>query len=85
MEGLKLGLRSTPQESTPDNLSSNLNVLPPDQARIFIRTGSRHVVSLWTCSKLCAISFAVGIFVGFTLKRRLRQWAGKLLKKLKDD
>lgn len=45
----------------------------------------RQVVSLWTCSKVCAISFAVGVFVGFTLKRRCKRWVTKLLKRLKDD
>lgn len=45
----------------------------------------RRVVSLWTCSKMCAITFVIGVVVGFSLKRSLRRWAGKLLKKLKDD
>uniref|UniRef100_A0A803NTA1 Transmembrane protein n=1 Tax=Cannabis sativa TaxID=3483 RepID=A0A803NTA1_CANSA len=44
-----------------------------------------RVVSLWTCSKLCAICFTVGVVVGYTLKRRVRRWASKLLKRLKDD
>ncbi|KAH0650617.1 hypothetical protein KY285_030712 [Solanum tuberosum] len=44
----------------------------------------RQAVSLWTCSKLCAICFVAGIFVGYTLKRRVRRWASKFLKGLKD-
>jgi hypothetical protein len=38
-----------------------------------------------TCTKVGAISFVVGVTVGFTLKRRLRQWAARLLKRIKDD
>ncbi|KAF8020739.1 hypothetical protein BT93_G1240 [Corymbia citriodora subsp. variegata] len=45
----------------------------------------RGVVSLWTCSKLCAISLVTGVFLGYTLKRRVRGWVSKLLKRLKDD
>ncbi|TVU21947.1 hypothetical protein EJB05_31618, partial [Eragrostis curvula] len=44
-----------------------------------------RVVSLSTCTKVGAISFTVGVVVGFTLKRRLRRWAAKLLKRIKDD
>ncbi|EES02495.1 hypothetical protein BDA96_03G077200 [Sorghum bicolor] len=44
-----------------------------------------RVVSLSTCTKVSAISFAVGIVVGFTLKKRLRRWAARLLKRIKDD
>ncbi|KAL6847891.1 hypothetical protein ACP4OV_022019 [Aristida adscensionis] len=44
-----------------------------------------RVVSLSTCTKVGAISFAVGVVVGFTLKRRLRRWAARLLKRIKDD
>ncbi|XP_010459583.1 PREDICTED: uncharacterized protein LOC104740620 [Camelina sativa] len=42
-------------------------------------------VSVWTCSKLCAVFFVAGVFVGYTLKRRVRKWASKLLRKIKDD
>nr|GEU45344.1 hypothetical protein CTI12_AA406670 [Tanacetum cinerariifolium] len=42
-------------------------------------------VSLLTCSKLCGICFVGGIIVGFTLKRRLRRWASRLLRRIKDD
>ena len=45
----------------------------------------RQVVSLWTCSKLCAVCFVAGVFVGYTLKRRVRRWASRLLRRLKDD
>lgn len=43
------------------------------------------MVSLWTCSKLCAVFFVAGVFAGYTLKRRVRRWASKLLRILKDD
>ncbi|GLT76224.1 hypothetical protein SLA2020_478970 [Shorea laevis] len=55
-----------------------------DQSRILVPRPPRNVVSIMTCSKLCAVCFAAGILVGFTLKRRLRNWASKLLHKLKD-
>lgn len=42
-------------------------------------------MALGTCSKLCLLSFSVGVLVGFTLKRRLRRWAAKLLRRLKED
>ncbi|PKA64897.1 hypothetical protein AXF42_Ash011499 [Apostasia shenzhenica] len=85
MEGFKLGNRSAPLEPISEKLSSKASELSLDQARIFSRTSPRHVISLGTSSKLCAISFVVGVFVGFTLKRRLRLWASKLLKRIKDD
>ncbi|XP_006643751.1 uncharacterized protein LOC102714864 [Oryza brachyantha] len=44
-----------------------------------------RVVSLSTCTKISAVSFAVGVVVGFTLKKRLRRWAARLLKRIKDD
>ncbi|XP_020577757.1 uncharacterized protein LOC110022932 [Phalaenopsis equestris] len=85
MERFKLGVRSPAQNSISDNSSSNYYEPPLDQTRVLVRAGSRNVVSLWTCSKLCAISFAVGVFIGFTLRRRLRAWASKALKRIKDD
>ncbi|KAL1207820.1 hypothetical protein V5N11_013991 [Cardamine amara subsp. amara] len=42
-------------------------------------------VSVWTCSKLCGVFFLAGVFVGYTLKRRVRRWASKLLRRIKDD
>uniref|UniRef100_A0A0E0JDZ1 Uncharacterized protein n=1 Tax=Oryza punctata TaxID=4537 RepID=A0A0E0JDZ1_ORYPU len=36
-----------------------------------------RVVSLSTCTKISAVSFAVGVVVGSTLKRRLRRWAAE--------
>ncbi|EOY30175.1 hypothetical protein QUC31_020389 [Theobroma cacao] len=54
-------------------------------SRVLVTRPPRQAVSLWTCSKLCAICFAAGIVVGYTLKRRVRRWASRLLKRLKDD
>ncbi|KAF2287103.1 hypothetical protein GH714_038192 [Hevea brasiliensis] len=56
-----------------------------DQSRALITRPPRQMVSLWTCSKLCSIFFVAGVVVGYTLKRRVRRWASKLLKRLKDD
>ncbi|XP_028759963.1 uncharacterized protein LOC114718712 [Neltuma alba] len=44
----------------------------------------RQFVSWLTCSKLCAICFVAGVVFGYTLKRRVRHWASKLLKYLKE-
>ena len=46
-----------------------------------MKLGSQ-LVFLSTCTK---VSFVFGVVVGFTLKRRLRRWAVKLLKRIKDD
>ncbi|OAY54036.1 uncharacterized protein LOC110610803 [Manihot esculenta] len=56
-----------------------------DQSRVLMTRPNRHMVSLWTCSKLCSIFFVAGVVVGYTLKTRVRRWASKLLKRLKDD
>ncbi|TYI71479.1 hypothetical protein E1A91_D08G298400v1 [Gossypium mustelinum] len=56
-----------------------------DTARVLVSRPPRQVVSLWTCSKLCGFCFVAGIIVGYSLKRRVRLWASKLLKRLKDD
>lgn len=56
-----------------------------DQPHVLVARAPRQVVSLWTCSKLCAISFVVGVVFGYTLKRRVQRWASNLLKRLKDN
>ncbi|GKV24688.1 hypothetical protein SLEP1_g34271 [Rubroshorea leprosula] len=60
------------------------SLVSADQSRMLVPRPPRNVVSIMTCSKLCAVCFAAGILVGFTLKRRLRKWASKVLHKLKD-
>ncbi|XP_004287667.1 PREDICTED: uncharacterized protein LOC101305590 [Fragaria vesca subsp. vesca] len=62
-----------------------LSAVLSDQSRIIVAKPVRGVVSLWTCSKFCAIAFVAGIIVGYTLKRRVKRWANKLLKKIRDD
>ncbi|XP_030539584.1 uncharacterized protein LOC115747529 [Rhodamnia argentea] len=57
----------------------------PEHPPVLFTRNPRGVVSLWTCSKFCAISLVAGIFLGYTLKRRVRGWVSKLLKRLKDD
>ncbi|KAE8768537.1 hypothetical protein D1007_59979 [Hordeum vulgare] len=44
-----------------------------------------QMVSLSACAKFGAVSFVVGVVVGFTLNKRLRRLATKLLKRIKDD
>ncbi|GAB2219214.1 hypothetical protein Drorol1_Dr00006845 [Drosera rotundifolia] len=62
--------------------SSSLSYAP---AGALITRTPRNVVSLWTCSKLCAAFFVAGVLVGYTLKRRVKRWASKLLRRMKDD
>ncbi|KAK6152062.1 hypothetical protein DH2020_014697 [Rehmannia glutinosa] len=75
-------------DSAPSSSASGIgcsSALSTDQSRLLLTRPPRQFVSLWTCSKLCAICFVAGIFVGYTLKRRVRRWASKLLRRLKDD
>ncbi|KAL3625271.1 hypothetical protein CASFOL_030725 [Castilleja foliolosa] len=65
--------------------SSSSSSFTTDQSRLLLTRPPRQFVSLWTCSKLCAVCFVAGIFVGYTLKRRVRRWASKLLRRIKDD
>ncbi|KAJ1282639.1 hypothetical protein BS78_03G067100 [Paspalum vaginatum] len=68
------------------NSSSRSVAAYSDQAQqVLVHRTAGRVVSLSTCTKVSAISFAVGVVVGFTLKRRLRRWAARLLKRIKDD
>ncbi|XVF48842.1 hypothetical protein PTKIN_Ptkin03bG0220900 [Pterospermum kingtungense] len=98
MEGLRNWVRSISNE-TKSGSSSLFAEIPynlrggggepagasVDSSRVLATRPPRQVVSLWTCSKLCAICFVAGIVVGYTLKRRVRRWASRLLKRLKDD
>ncbi|KAL0315909.1 UNVERIFIED_CONTAM: hypothetical protein Sradi_5469100 [Sesamum radiatum] len=71
--------------ASPSSGLGSSSALSTDQSRMLLARSPRQFVSLWTCSKLCAICFVAGIFVGYTLKRRVRRWASKLLRRLKDD
>ncbi|XP_049413553.1 uncharacterized protein LOC125876410 [Solanum stenotomum] len=100
MEGIQKAFRSAMSQADPNgsfsSISSALEKVPSksfasaasvssaDQSQLLLTRSSRQAVSLWTCSKLCAICFVAGIFVGYTLKRRVRRWASKFLKGLKD-
>ncbi|XP_051222335.1 uncharacterized protein [Lolium perenne] len=66
-----------------DAANSSSSAAFPDQ--VLVSRAAGRVVSLSTCTKVGAISFVVGVAVGFTLKRRLRRWAARLLKRIKDD
>ncbi|URD86111.1 hypothetical protein MUK42_33320 [Musa troglodytarum] len=88
MEKFKLGFRSLASDISTNTAPVNSSGFSSssDQAHVLVhRAPVGRVVSVSTCSKICAISFVVGVFVGFTLKRRVRRWASKLLKRLKDD
>ncbi|VFQ92561.1 unnamed protein product [Cuscuta campestris] len=64
--------------------SGSAKISSTDHSQLLLSRPPRQMVSLWTCSKLCAVFFVAGVFVGYTLKRRVRLWASKLLKRLKD-
>ncbi|KAK9075773.1 hypothetical protein SSX86_004102 [Deinandra increscens subsp. villosa] len=66
--------RGEPSSSSSSPAASLLVTRPP-----------RRAVSVLTCSKLCGVCFVAGIIVGFTLKRRVRRWAARLLRRIKDD
>ncbi|PON38638.1 Transmembrane protein [Trema orientale] len=96
MEGLQKVIRNFSKDSNLGSSSSSFEtprlseglsaaLSSSDESRVLVARSSRRVVSLWTCSKLCAICFAIGVVVGYTLKRRVRRWASGLLKRLKDD
>ncbi|XP_057967883.1 uncharacterized protein LOC131157615 [Malania oleifera] len=92
MEGLQKVLQKIPREhklgssySEKPSFSGGVSASSSEHSQVLATRVPRQVVSLWTCSKLCAIFFAAGVIVGYTLKRRVRHWASKLLKKLKDD
>ncbi|RCV24618.1 hypothetical protein SETIT_5G100200v2 [Setaria italica] len=68
------------------NSSSRSAAAFSEQAQqVLVPRAAGRVVSLSTCTKVSVISFAVGVVVGFTLKKRVRRWAARLLKRIKDD
>ncbi|XP_057840336.1 uncharacterized protein LOC131050170 [Cryptomeria japonica] len=54
-------------------------MLMPDSSVIVAHRPTRYTVSVWTCSKIALAAFAVGVFVGFSLckrlKRSMRRWS----------
>ncbi|CBI27763.3 unnamed protein product, partial [Vitis vinifera] len=90
MDGLQQLLRkaSRDYQSASRSLSERgggVSALSSEQSGVLVTRAPRQAVSLWTCSKLCAVFFVAGVVVGYTLKRRVRRWASKLLRRLKDD
>ncbi|XP_057767728.1 uncharacterized protein LOC130988006 [Salvia miltiorrhiza] len=59
--------------------------LSVDHSGMSVTRSSRQFLSLWTCSKLCAGCFVAGVVIGYTLKRRVKRWASRILRRLKDD
>ncbi|GMH18117.1 hypothetical protein Nepgr_019958 [Nepenthes gracilis] len=91
MEGVQKAFRKISKDVN-FGASSSVDAPPPPSATlnsapsgVLFTRPPRQMVSVWTCSKLCAIFFTAGVVVGYTLKRRVRQWAAKLLRRLKDD
>ncbi|KAK6944696.1 hypothetical protein RJ641_025798 [Dillenia turbinata] len=76
------GSSSSSSSPTASGFSS---VVSSDRSGVLINRPPRQAVSVLTCSKLCAFFFVAGVVVGFTLKRRVRRWASKLLRRMKDD
>ncbi|KAH7667892.1 hypothetical protein IHE45_12G089300 [Dioscorea alata] len=79
MEKFKLGLRSLAQESSSESGAVDGSGAS-DQALVLMQRAPRGMVSIWTCSKVCAFTFAAGVVVGFMLERRFKRWLRKLLK-----
>ncbi|KAL2939257.1 hypothetical protein RDABS01_000088 [Bienertia sinuspersici] len=77
-----LGSSAFDASSTPSSSSSSSYDLPPG---ILATRPPRNLVSVGTCSKLCAAFFIAGVFVGYTLKRRVRRWLSSIARRLKDD
>ncbi|KAI4335167.1 hypothetical protein L6164_013837 [Bauhinia variegata] len=66
-------------------MAASSSLSPPDSSLVLATRTPRQMVPLRTCLKLCAFCFIAGVFFGFTLKRRVKSWASKLLKRLKDN
>ncbi|KAH7851351.1 hypothetical protein Vadar_010372 [Vaccinium darrowii] len=79
----QLGMPSSSSSSSTEG--GGAVTLSTNHSGVLITRPPRQSVSLWTCSKLCTICFVVGVIAGFTLKRRVRRWASKLLRRLKDN
>ncbi|XP_024534923.1 uncharacterized protein LOC112347779 [Selaginella moellendorffii] len=48
------------------------------------RASSRFLVSASTCVKIAVVSFGIGVIVGFNLNKRVRKFASRMLKRLKE-
>ncbi|KAE8768527.1 hypothetical protein D1007_59969 [Hordeum vulgare] len=76
-------LQAAAQDAANSSSSSSSRSAFSDQLLVPREAG--RMVSLSACAKFGALSFVVGVVVGFTLNKRLRRWAAKLLKRIKDD
>ncbi|KAL3535486.1 hypothetical protein ACH5RR_003947 [Cinchona calisaya] len=85
LEKAKASFNNFSSAASSSSSSAPSNSIRTDPPPLLLTRQSRQVVSLWTCSKLCAAFFVAGVFVGYTLKRRVRRWASKLLRRLKDE
>ncbi|KGN51411.1 hypothetical protein Csa_007923 [Cucumis sativus] len=83
---MKSGISSSSVEALRnkgEGIASSLSSY--DHSRFLLATRPpRQVVSIWTCSKLCAVCFVTGVVVGYSLKRCVNRWISKLLRRLKD-
>ncbi|CAN4110013.1 unnamed protein product [Withania somnifera] len=78
MEGIQKAFRNAMSQDPNTSLTSisaalekapvksSASVSSADHSQLLLTRSSRQAVSLWTCSKLCAICFVAGIFVGYT-------------------
>ncbi|CAM0878655.1 unnamed protein product [Alopecurus aequalis] len=82
VEWLQAAAQDAANSTSSSSRSGTAALLRPVQLGPKIRC---RVMSLSTCTKVGAITFVVGVAVGFPLKRRLRLWAARLLKRIKDD
>ncbi|GAB4853683.1 hypothetical protein Ancab_017873 [Ancistrocladus abbreviatus] len=93
MEGIQKTLQKISKDAkNGTSSSSSIAAEPPPPSSTFVSSSgilmtrpTRQMVSLWTCSKLCAVFFVAGVVVGYTLKQQVRRLAAKLLRRLKDD
>ncbi|XP_037411330.1 uncharacterized protein LOC119274712 [Triticum dicoccoides] len=78
-------LQAAAQDAANSSSSSARSATAAFSDQLLLPREAGRMVSLSACAKFGAVSFVVGIVVGFTLNKRLRRWAAKLLKRIKDD
>ncbi|KAF7027679.1 hypothetical protein CFC21_039703 [Triticum aestivum] len=78
-------LQAAAQDAANSSSSSARSATAAFSDQLLVPREAGRMVSLSACAKFGAVSFVVGVMVGFTLNKRLRRWAAKLLKRIKDD
>ncbi|KAM3346664.1 hypothetical protein ACQJBY_020943 [Aegilops geniculata] len=78
-------LQAAAQDAASSSSSSARSATAAFSDQLLVPREAGRMVSLSACAKFGAVSFVVGVVVGFTLNKRLRRWAAKLLKRIKDD